>query len=159
MTGSAENGAKAAIGKVALLTRYAKKGENGEVVSNAALIAGAGMEGDFHASGGERQISLLTAQARQWINAQAAPGLCFRRYKENILIDEAPPAALVPGAMLRIGEAIIEISAQGKHCFEECHLFKRGEPCVLAGQNLFARVIQGGAVRVGDTVKVIQAGA
>jgi MOSC domain-containing protein YiiM len=143
---------------VARLTRYAQKGENGEVVSNAVLITGAGMEGDFHAQGGERQISLLTAAARQWISAQKKQGLCFRRYKENILLDAASAAALASSTRLRIGEAVIEISGQGKHCFEECPLYKREEPCVLAGQNLFVKVIKGGAVRVGDAVETMPMG-
>jgi MOSC domain-containing protein YiiM len=145
-------------GKVASLTRYAKKCEAGEMIQNAVLAADAGMEGDFHAQGGGQQISLLTVEARRWMNAQAVPGLCFRRYKENILFESLPASFLKAGTRLRTGEAIIEISDEGKHCFEECSLFNRGEPCVLAGQNLFAQVIKSGVVRVGDSVETMQSG-
>jgi MOSC domain-containing protein YiiM len=138
-------------GSVVRLTRYAAKGAPGEPLQSARLRAGLGMEGDSHARGGDRQISLLSLGARQWIDARAEQGLCFRRFKENILFDgiDSPP----PGARLRAGEAEIEISAQSKECFEECPLFSRGRSCILPGQNLFARVIRGGLLRPGDRLE------
>ncbi|GHV96366.1 hypothetical protein AGMMS50293_26860 [Spirochaetia bacterium] len=139
-------------GRIVRLTRYAKKGEPGEEIQNVRLIAGVGMEGDFHS--GERQISLLSLELRQWMDAQAEPGLCFRRYKENILFEGLPSAALVPGEQLYVDEAVLEISAMEKHCFDECPLFRKGEACVLAGQNLFAKVIKSGVVRV-DMVLIL----
>ena len=140
-------------GKVADLTRYAAKGVSGEKIQTVQLLEGLGMEGDFHASGGERQISLLFLEQRLWLEAQSVPGLCFKRYKENILLDAISPSALVQGTRVKIGEALVEISGVDKHCFQECPLFKQGQPCILAGQNLFAKVIHSGLVRVGDDVK------
>jgi MOSC domain-containing protein YiiM len=138
-------------GTIIRLTRYAGKGVPGETLQCARLRAGLGMEGDCHAQGGERQISLLPLEARQWMDARAEPGLCFRRYKENILFDG--PASLAPGTRLRAGEAALEISARGKECFEECPLFRKERRCVLAGRNLFARVIRGGVARPGDRLE------
>ena len=135
------------------LTRYAAKGVPGEVLECARFLEELGIEGDFHARGGERQISLLSLEERQWMDAQLEPGLCFGRYRENILLDGIPPAVLVPGIRVMAGEAILEISDTGKHCFEECPLFSRGQSCVLAGRSLFAKVIHGGLVRKGDCVK------
>ena len=139
-------------GTVAALTRYTVKGDPGEKPEGVLLLAGIGMEGDFHASGGERQISLLTLEERRWMDGHPEPGLCFGRYRENILIEGIPPAAFMPGVKLKTGEAVLEISETGKHCFEECPLFRRGQDCFLAGRNLFARVVCGGYVRIGDSV-------
>ncbi|MCL2600810.1 MAG: hypothetical protein FWD88_06485 [Treponema sp.] len=142
--------------KVLGLTRYRAKGVPGEAVQCARFLAGLGMEGDFYARGGERQVSLLSLEERQWMNARAEqgfpPGLCFGRYKENILFDAG--LSLVPGAGIAVGEAALEVSAGGKRCFSQCHLSGKGQPCILAGRNLFAKVVRGGLVRAGDYAQV-----
>ena len=141
---------------IAKLTRYPAKGCVGENTDSALLIEGKGMEGDFHADGGLRQISLLTTEERRWMDASDAPGLCFGRYRENILLDGISSAALVPGTRLKTGEAVLEISDTDKRCFEECPLYRSGKSCFLAGRSLFAKVVSGGLVRNGDTIEFIQ---
>jgi MOSC domain-containing protein YiiM len=132
------------------LTRYAVKGEPGETVESALFLEGLGMEGDFHAKGGDRQVSLLSQQELQWMEAQAEPGLCFGRYRENILLNL--PDLLEPSARIQIGEAVLEMTETVKHCFDECLLFSQGQRCILAGRNLFAKVVKGGMVQKGDNV-------
>jgi len=87
------------------------------------------------------------------MDSQAEPGLCFGRYKENILFDADLSPVLVPGTRLVVGEAVLEISGSGKHCFAQCPLFDQGQTCILAGRSLFAKVIRGGLIRTGDGVK------
>ena len=140
-------------GIIVKLTRYAAKGAPGEALESAQFLDGLGMEGDYHATGGERQISLLSLEERQWMDAQTEPGLCFGRYRENILLDGIPSAVLAPGVKITAGEAVLEISDTGKHCFEACHLYRKGQSCVLSGRNLFAKVIRSGLVRTGDGVE------
>ena len=138
--------------RIIRLTRYAEKGLSGETLESASLLAGLGMEGDFHARGGERQLSLLCLETKQWMDAQASiEGLCLGRYKENILLDGMAPADLVPGKRFKIGEAILEISDAPKGCFPECPLFSGG--CLLAGQYLFATIVRGGIVKTGATME------
>jgi len=142
------------------LTRYVAKGVPGETVQNARLLAGLGMEGDFHAKddastqGGERQLSLLSQEERRWMVSQVKPGLCFGRYKENILFDTDLSSVIVPGTRLAVGEAVLEISDSGKSCFAQCPLFDQEQACILAGRSLFAKVIRGGLVRTGDCAEV-----
>ena len=141
-------------GTIVKLTRYAAKGAPGEIVESAQFIDSLGMEGDYHATGGQRQVSLLSLEDRLWMDAQAEPGLCFGRYRENILFDNIPPAVLAPGVRITTGKAVLEISDIGKHCFEACYLYRNGQSCVLAGRGLFAKVIRGGIVRKGDGVEI-----
>jgi MOSC domain-containing protein YiiM len=143
---------------VAGLKRYPEKGGPGIALEEAVLREGLGMEGDFHASGGDRQISLLPLEARLWMAGQEKPGLCFPRFKENISLRDLPPELLQPGTRLMAGETTLELSSQTKSCFEECRFFSRAKPCVLAGLHLFARVIRGGLIRTGDGVKVREEG-
>ena len=127
-------------------------------MQSVRFLAGLGMEGDFHAEdstlGGERQISLLSQEERRWMDSQAKPGLCFGRYKENILFDVDLSPVLVPVTRLAVGEAVLEISDSGKSCFAQCPLFDQGQACVLAERSLFAKVIHGGLVRTGDYAEV-----
>ena len=149
---------KAAVAK---LMRYAAKGADGESVRDAMFIEGLGMGGDFHAQGGQRQVSFLSLEDVRWMQSKAEPGLCFGRYKANILLDTdvppdeqyAPatmPETFVPGQRVTIGDAIFEITDTGKKCFEVCPLFSREFTCPLAGRNLFASVVQSGIVCLGD---------
>ncbi|MCL1836160.1 MAG: hypothetical protein FWG46_01295 [Treponema sp.] len=140
-------------GTVIRLVRYAAKGSGGEAADQALLIEGHGMEGDFHADGGLRQISLLTEEERKQIDSSDVQGLCFGRYRENILLGGIPPAALVPGTRLKAGEAVLEIGDARKRCFEECPLFSGGQGCFLAGRSLFARVLRGGNIHIGDHIE------
>jgi len=141
--------------KIAGLTRYRKKGEAGEPLREMNLLEGLGVEGDFH-QGGEKQVSLLSAEARQWIDAQteqAKKGLCFVRFRENILI-EGLPEDLESGSLLRAGDAVLRISERGKRCHGECSLFSKGLPCRLSASAVFATVERGGIIRITDVISI-----
>ncbi|MCL2128508.1 MAG: hypothetical protein FWH38_09655 [Treponema sp.] len=140
-------------GKVITLTRYAAKGMLGEIVQSSIFLERLGMEGDFHACGGEQQISLLSLKDRQWMDLRTDAGLCFGRYKENLLFDGIDPEALTQGVRLKTGEAVLEISDVVKHCFNKCPLYSCDQNCFLAGRNLFAKVLSGGQVRTGDRIE------
>ena len=139
-------------GSIARLIRYSAKGHTGEHCESAVLRAGCGMEGDFHADGGERQLSILSAESRDWMNAQTEKGLCFSRFKENIATQGIALEKLCRGTRLAAGEAELEISGATKHCHDECPLFSVGMPCRLAGQNLFVKVIKSGEVKIGSRI-------
>ena len=66
---------------------FRQRGQPGEAVESAWFRRGIGMEGDRHAAGGERQTSLLAGEARDWMEKQTEPGLCFRRYKANLITE------------------------------------------------------------------------
>ena len=131
---------------------YSAKGENGKSQSEGRLIENLGLEGDFHATGGERQISLLFTGNSNKTDVLKEKGLCHTRFKENISIHGLAPDAVLPGARLESGEAVLEITGETKHCHEECVLFESGKTCSLAGQNLFAKVLKSGVIRAGDRV-------
>lgn len=136
-------------GKVERITRYPEKGKPGEALDEAMLVAGFGIEGNA-ASRGERQVSLLLL--RGWLDAQAEQGLCFARFKENLLISGIKTELLKTGNRLAAGGAVLRIGAEQKRCFAECGLYAGGKPCLLAAGAVFAAVETGGIIRVGDAV-------
>ena len=131
------------------LTFYHKKGEPGTPLHEMKLLEGLGAEGDFH-QGGERQVSLLSAEAGRWMEAQTEKGICFGRFRENLLIEGLPIEDLKNGSLLRAGAAVLRVSMRGKHCYGECPLFSKGTPCRLSDCAAFAVVERGGVIRVGD---------
>ena len=141
-------------GIVESIKSYPAKGEAGRELTQAHLIENFGLEGDFHARvGGDRQVSILLAEIRDMMTNQQGKGLCFSRFKENICIRGLAPGTLRSGTRLEAGEAVLEITDETKHCHEECTLYETGKLCSLAGMNLFAKVIKGGVIHVGDEVK------
>ena len=134
--------------KIVGLTIFPQKGEPGLSLTEMTLLKGLGAEGDFH-QGGEKQVTFLSVLTRRWIEAQAEKGLCFRRFKENILIEDLPLDEIGSGNLLTVGNAVLRISLT-KPCFENCPLVSKGTPCRLSGRAVFAVVEQSGTVRVGD---------
>lgn len=137
-------------GSIARLTRYRENGVPGETLTEVRLLRGVGMEGNLH-HGGERQLCLLTAEARRWMDAQTEKGLCFHRFKENLLFEDVPLEELSDGDLLAISDACLRISGR-KHCFDECPRVSGGLECRLSRCSAFAVVQEGGTVRVGDRV-------
>ena len=146
------------IGTIERIKIYPGKGEAGKELTEARFVGDLGLEGDRHAKGGERQISILLFECREQIANEKEAGLCLARFKENINIRFPDHAAIKPGIRLEAGEAeqkvVLEITAETKHCHEECVLYQTGKPCPLAGLNLFAKVIKGGVIRLGDEVTI-----
>ena len=139
--------------KIVGLTRYHRKGEPGEQLSEMSLLEGLGVEGDFH-QGGDRQVSLLSAEARRWMESQTDKGLCFGKFRENILVEELPLEDLENGSLLSVGNVVLRTGTHNKRCYDECGLFSKGMSCRLSGCAVFAVVERGGTVRVGDCVKI-----
>ncbi len=144
-------------GRIAGIFVYSGKGLPGQAVKEAVLEENKGMKGDFHAQDGARQLSLFTVEGRAWLRQAVEnniSGLCFKRFKENITLEGIDSASLSPGVYLRAGVCLLEISLEGKHCHDGCALFNADAQCLLAGQNIFAVVKEGGVARVGDAVSI-----
>ena len=90
------------------LIRYPEK--KGQPVQEEYLICteGKGIEGDFHADGGSRQISLMGTKTKEWMEMQEIQGLCLKRYRENILLGNVDFSELQPGDQIVFEEAVLE---------------------------------------------------
>lgn len=112
-----------------------------------------GLDGCAHARpGSSRQVLLIDAET---LKEHSVPQGAL---KENITVAGVAVAALASGTRLRVGAALLEIS---KDC-APCSFVDSVQPGLkekLEGRRghrgMLARVLEGGAIRVGDAVGVI----
>lgn len=73
---------------------------------------------------------------------------------ENITTVNLNLPALPVGTRMKIGEAILEISQIGKECHTRCAIYFQAGDCVMPKEGIFAIVVSGGKVSVGDAIEV-----
>jgi len=144
--------------KVEALCVSEKKGMPKRPVERVRLVPDHGIEGDAHAGGWHRQVSLLAAEeVEAW--RERLPDLGPGDFAENILLSGVEFDSLGLGSRLRLGEeAEVQVTQIGKECGgHRCTVFERLGDCLMPRRGLFARVVRGGVVSVGDPVQVVQA--
>ncbi|HEY40590.1 MAG TPA: MOSC domain-containing protein [Dehalococcoidia bacterium] len=144
------------MSKVVAVCRSEKKGVTKDVVAEVTLKKDYGVEHDAHAnSTTHRQVSLLATESIQKMRdmgLDVGPG----DFAENITTEGIELFSLVPGTRLSVGkEVTLEITQIGKECHAGagCAILKQVGKCVMPKEGVFARVIQGGTVRAGDTIE------
>ncbi len=128
------------------------KGDKKSPVGEALLVAGHGMEGDAHA-GGERQVSLLSSES---ISKAAAAGIHLAPgdFGENITTEGIDLCSLEIGSRLLIGDdVILQVSHIGKVCHAPCSIGQRLGECIMPREGVFAKVMRGGRIIVGDGIE------
>jgi MOSC domain-containing protein YiiM len=61
------------------------------------------------------------------------------------------------GAHIHIGEGIVlELTQIGKECHSGCAIYRQIGKCIMPKEGIFARVIKGGQVKEGDTIRALE---
>ena len=143
------------MGKVSQILLSPAKGQPAESVEEVRALREQGLEGDRFCDGSDRQISILSEEVRQWMSEQDVQGLCFRRYKGNLLVEDADVGQWKKGDRLKVGEVLFAITVTEKECFPECKRHSQEMECRLHGGCCYARVSEAGTIHVGDTIQRI----
>ncbi|WP_135257699.1 MOSC domain-containing protein [Thermus caldilimi] len=118
------------------------------------LIAGFGAKGDRHA-GKDPERAVLVAGLPAYEKArESGIELPFGALGENLLLD-LDPHALPPGTRLRVGEALLKFSYVCTVCSSLSQFDLRLPKLLYEGRGVYARVLEGGLVRLGDPVRVL----
>ena len=144
-------------GQIVAVSISDRKGVVKHNVDQARLLVDHGLEGDAHAEDGHRQVSLL---ARESIDKMIARGATVKPgdFAENLTVDGLEVMTLPVGTRLRVGnDVLLEITQIGKTCHKGCAIRELVGDCVMPREGVFARVLQEGVVKVGDTVEVLDA--
>ena len=142
------------MAKILAICTSEKKGTVKLPVESAVLIERHGIENDAHAGSWHRQVSLLSAEKIAEFR-QKGVNVAYGAFGENI-VAALDFRAMPVGTLLKAGDAILEITQIGKACHTACEIRRITGDCIMPREGVFARVLQGGVVRVGDTIEPIE---
>lgn len=131
-----------------------KKGTRKKIVDEALLIQNHGIEGDAHAGPWHRQVSFLAAESIEDARSQGLE-VTFGDFAENIATTGIDWQEIPVGTRLRLGDrARVEVTQIGKECHTRCAIYYRAGDCIMPKEGIFARVLEGGKIRPGDTIAI-----
>jgi len=142
-------------GKVVAVSISKEKGTRKKDVGQCQLVPDFGLKDDAHGGPWHRQVSLLAMESiRKMVEKglQVGPG----DFAENICTEGLDLTRLPIGTKLRIGSAsLLEVTQIGKVCHTRCAIFYQAGDCVMPREGIFARVLQGGEIKVGDPIDIL----
>ena len=145
------------MAKVLAVCISEKKGVQKHPVDRAELRANHGIVGDAHAGPWHRQVSLLGIDSVQKLQEKITLQLKPGDFAENILVDGLTVYKLPVGTELKLGSALCRVTQIGKTCHMDCAIRKAAGDCVMPREGIFVEVLEGGEVRPGDEIQVIEA--
>lgn len=133
------------------MDRYARV-----AVERIRLVEFQGIEGDQKGGSTKRQLNVMHAEILADLGAEGfkvAPG----EMGEQVVIVGVDLAAMVAGAQLKLGAAVIEVVEPRTGCARFEMIQGRSRKEVTGRLGVIARVVSGGEVAVGDAVEVLPA--
>ncbi len=138
-------------GNVIAVNISEKKGTLKKNVGIGTLVEGHGLEGDAHAGKWHRQVSLLGKDTFEKMNNIVEYG----GFGENITVEGICVYELPVGTKLKINSALLEVTQIGKKCHRPCEVMERVGVCLMPKEGIFAKVLNGGEIKVGDTIEIV----
>jgi len=144
---------KKAYGTVLSVNISQAKGEKKHNISCGLLLVDHGLKDDAHVGSWIRQVSLLAKESIEKIR-QKGLDVQYGDFAENLTTEGIDLPSLPVGTRLKVGsEVLLEVTQIGKVCHERCNIFYAVGDCVMPREGIFARVLIGGEVRVGDQIE------
>ncbi|MCK4507979.1 MAG: MOSC domain-containing protein, partial [Desulfuromonadales bacterium] len=122
----------------------------------AELQEGFGLVGDAHGGDWHRQVSLLAIES---IDKMRAAGLDVGPgdFAENLTTRGIELYSLPIGTRFRVGaRVLLEMTQIGKECHDRCAIYHQAGDCVMPKEGVFAIVLEGGPVKTGDAVEILE---
>lgn len=141
------------MGKILAICTSGARGTQKRPRDSAEFVADWGIRDDAHAGHWHRQVSLLGADKIAAFNERGA-GVEPGAFGENLVVDGFDFARLPVGTLLRCGQVLLEITQIGKECHSHCEIYKKMGDCIMPREGVFARVLEGGTISVGDEMTV-----
>ena len=123
-------------------------------LNEITLRVGWGIEGDAHAGEWHLQVSLLAGESIYRMR-EKMPEIDHGMFAENIVTRGIDFSGLSVGDSLNIGDdVVLEITQIGKECHNAgCAIKRTTGECIMPKEGLFCRVLEGGRVTPGMSIK------
>ena len=129
------------------------KGTAKRPVEKGVFIPGYGIEKDAHAGKWHRQVSLLSHEKIEAFRARGAE-VADGAFGENLVVSGIDFRTLPVGTRFRCNDVELELTQIGKECHSGCAIYQQMGDCIMPREGVFARVLHGGTISVGDTLTV-----
>jgi len=133
------------------------KGMRKKDIGAGLLVKECGLKDDAHSGPWHRQVSLLAIES---INKMRAMGLDVGPgdFAENLTTEGIDLVNLPIGARIKIGsDAVGEVTQIGKECHTRCAIYQQAGDCVMPREGIFIRILEGGPVKTGDKIEMMDA--
>ena len=140
---------KAESGTVLAVCVSREKGTQKQNVGSAHFIEDFGIEGDAHAGKWHRQVSLLSHDKIEAFRAKGAE-VIDGAFGENLVVTNLDFRSFPGGTRLICRDVILEMTQIGKECHHGCLIFQKMGECIMPREGVFAKVIRGGEIKIGD---------
>ena len=118
-------------------------------VETAKIVPDWGIEEDAHGGKWHRQISLLALEKIEAFREKGAD-VDFGAFGENLIVEGYDFKNLPGGTRFRCGKVLLEMTQIGKECHSHCQIYQRMGECIMPHEGVFAVVLEGGTIHVGD---------
>lgn len=143
------------MGKLLAICTSPQRGTVKTPVPSARLTPEWGIVGDAHGGSWHRQVSMLSAEKIEafrkkiWVD--------YGAFGENLVIEGFDFRNLPVTSRFAIGDVVLEMTQIGKECHNDCVIKQQTGECIMPREGVFARVLQGGEIHVGDEVTMLPA--
>ncbi|MEG1409989.1 MAG: MOSC domain-containing protein [Terrisporobacter sp.] len=143
------------MGKIIDICKSEKKGTQKIRIDEGLFIEDFGLEGDAHAGKWHRQVSLLSYEKVVDFNERGA-GVKSGAFGENLVVEGYDLKSVPVGTIFKCNNVVLEITQIGKKCHSHCEIYKKMGECIMPKEGIFARVLQGGIIKSGDTIEMVE---
>lgn len=132
-----------------------EKGTKKQNIKFATFKENFGIIHDAHAAS-PRQVSLLAEESIEKMKVRGLK-VAFGDFAENIVTYGIDLKTLPVAAKIKIGKTVVlEITQIGKVCLSRCAIYYKTGDCIMPKEGIFAQVLKGGRVKVGDKLEVLK---
>lgn len=143
------------MAKIVSIAVSRKKGVPKTTVPQVRLAANHGIEGDAHAGPWHRQVSFLSSESIERAKQEGLK-VDFGDFAENFATEGIDWTQQPVGTRLKIGSQVaVEITQIGKECHNKCAIYYKAGDCIMPKEGIFAKVLQGGMVKIDDPIELI----
>ncbi len=143
------------MGKVISTNISEVRGVQKHNVGKVKLVEDYGIENDAHAGKWHRQVSLLSYEKIEAFRAKGAE-VNDGAFGENIVVSGIDFKNLPIGTRFQCNDVILEMTQIGKECHHGCEIFQKMGDCIMPREGVFAKIIKGGEIAVGDEMVIIK---
>lgn len=142
------------IGEIKGICISEKRGTQKHEVESVRILKDWGIENDAHAGHWHRQISLLSFDKIEEFRKRGAD-VALGAFGENLIVEGYDFRNLPVGTRFQCGDVLMEMTQIGKECHSHCEIFKKVGDCIMPREGVFAQVLQGGSIRKGDRLEIV----